>query len=47
MEVADVAFSFEPILAISPYPYLDELFYVTSYLLLLKGVSLHKRIVAA
>ncbi len=33
------------LLTCSAYPYFDELFYVLSYLLLLKGVSLHKRII--
>lgn len=45
MEVGDVAYSFEPVFQAFPYPYFDELFFVLSYLLLLKGVSLHKRIV--
>jgi hypothetical protein len=45
MQVADLLFSLSPLLAGTPYYWLDQVGYVASYLLLLKGTLLHRALV--
>jgi hypothetical protein len=44
MKAADLLYSLTYSLSTSSYPYLDEVFYMASYLLILKGMLLHRRL---
>lgn len=44
MKAADLLYSLTHRLQTSSFPYLDEVFYVASYLLILKGMLLHRRL---
>jgi hypothetical protein len=44
MKGADLLYSLTPWLEASPYPYLDEVFYTASYLLILEGMLVHRRL---
>jgi hypothetical protein len=46
MKAADLLYSLTHRLQTSSYPYLDEVFYTASYLLILKGMLLHRRLLA-
>lgn len=43
-KAADLLYSLSHWLQASPYPYLDEVFYMASYLLILKGMLVHRRL---
>lgn len=44
MKAADLLYGLTPWLQTSSYPYLDEVFYVASYLLIVKGMLAHRRL---
>ena len=44
LETADLLFSFTHWMQASSYPYLDEVFYMASYLFIMEGMIIHRRI---